>query len=137
MPPGTWPSAVFLAMALDYGIPPPGHRLPDAHGSAPCGCRSAISAARSTTTSGCSACGCRDREDGQAALGAEGEEEPLVLLHERPGVRPVPRSGLLGLYHFAILLPDRAALGRFVRASRRGSATMPAAPITPSARRST
>jgi len=26
----------------------------------------------------------------------------------------VPKRGLLGLYHFAILLPDRAALGRFV-----------------------
>src|SRR5258705_4381282 len=38
----------------------------------------------------------------------------LVELHERPGARPVPRRGLLGLYHFAILLPDRAALGRFV-----------------------
>ena len=29
-------------------------------------------------------------------------------------MQPVPRGGLLGLYHFAILLPDRAALGRFV-----------------------
>jgi catechol 2,3-dioxygenase len=36
-------------------------------------------------------------------------------LHERPGARPVPRRGRLGLYHFAILLPDRAALGRFLR----------------------
>jgi catechol 2,3-dioxygenase len=27
---------------------------------------------------------------------------------------PVPRRGRLGLYHFALLLPDRAALGRFV-----------------------
>jgi catechol 2,3-dioxygenase len=26
----------------------------------------------------------------------------------------VPRRGLLGLYHYAILLPDRAALGRFL-----------------------
>ncbi|HYJ79167.1 MAG TPA: VOC family protein, partial [Longimicrobiaceae bacterium] len=26
---------------------------------------------------------------------------------------PVPRRGRLGLYHFAVLLPDRAALGRF------------------------
>lgn len=38
---------------------------------------------------------------------------PLVELRVRPGVAPVPRHGLLGLYHFAILLPDRAALGRF------------------------
>ena len=33
---------------------------------------------------------------------------------ERQGAAPVPRRGRLGLYHFAILLPDRAALGRFV-----------------------
>jgi catechol 2,3-dioxygenase len=38
----------------------------------------------------------------------------LVELEERQGVRPAGR-GLLGLYHFAILLPDRPSLGRFVR----------------------
>ena len=51
---------------------------------------------------------------GQAALAAQGEQRPLVELVEKPGVQPVPRGGLLGLYHFAILLPDRASLGRFV-----------------------
>lgn len=54
------------------------------------------------------------RKGGSAALGAEGSDEPLVELHEVKGVRPVPRRGLLGLFHFAILLPDRAALGRFL-----------------------
>ena len=49
-----------------------------------------------------------------AALGAHGSTDVLVELHERPGANPVPRSGRLGLYHFAILLPDRASLGRFV-----------------------
>jgi catechol 2,3-dioxygenase len=49
-----------------------------------------------------------------AVLGAEGVATPLVELHERRGVRAVPRRGLLGLYHFAVLLPDREALGRFV-----------------------
>src|SRR5258706_15590122 len=49
-----------------------------------------------------------------AALGPNDGPAPLIELHERPGARPVPRRGLLGLYHFAILLPDRAALGRFV-----------------------
>jgi catechol 2,3-dioxygenase len=38
----------------------------------------------------------------------------LVELHERKGARPVPRRGLLGLYHYAILVPDRASLGRFL-----------------------
>ena len=51
---------------------------------------------------------------GRRRLAPRVKKQPLVVLHERPGVRPVPRSGLLGLYHFAILLPDRAALGRFV-----------------------
>jgi len=38
----------------------------------------------------------------------------LVELHEQRGARPVPRRGLIGLYHFAILVPNRAALGRLV-----------------------
>lgn len=38
----------------------------------------------------------------------------LIELHEQRGVRPVPRRGRIGLYHFAILLPDRASLGRLV-----------------------
>ena len=50
----------------------------------------------------------------QASLGAEGASRPLIELLEQRGVQPVPRGGLLGLYHFAVLLPDRAALGRFI-----------------------
>lgn len=50
---------------------------------------------------------------GGVGLGPHQEDRVLVWLHERAGIRPVPRRGLLGLYHFAILLPDRAALGRF------------------------
>jgi len=53
------------------------------------------------------------QHDGTAALGPQ-HGAPLVVLHERRGARPVPRRGRIGLYHFAILLPDRAALGRFV-----------------------
>ena len=33
---------------------------------------------------------------------------------QRRGAAPVPRRGRLGLFHVAILLPDRAALGRFL-----------------------
>jgi catechol 2,3-dioxygenase len=36
------------------------------------------------------------------------------VLHERRGAAPVPRRGRLGLFHVAILLPDRASLGRFL-----------------------
>lgn len=49
-----------------------------------------------------------------AELGAGGAGPLLVELRERPGARPVPRHRRLGLYHFAILLPDRPALGRFL-----------------------
>jgi catechol 2,3-dioxygenase len=49
-----------------------------------------------------------------ATLVAQQDATPLVELHERPGATPVPQRGRLGLYHFAILLPDRPALGRFL-----------------------
>ncbi|GAB3838319.1 VOC family protein [Hymenobacter jeollabukensis] len=55
---------------------------------------------------------------GQAAgadLGVAGSPQVLVRLHEQPGANAVPRRGRLGLYHFALLLPTRADLGRFVR----------------------
>ncbi len=53
------------------------------------------------------------RENGAAVL-ATADGTPLIELHEQKGIRPVSRHGRLGLYHFAILLPDRQALGRFV-----------------------
>jgi catechol 2,3-dioxygenase len=49
-----------------------------------------------------------------AGLGPQAEEREIVHLRQLITARPVPRRGLLGLYHFAILLPDRASLGRFV-----------------------
>lgn len=55
-----------------------------------------------------------DRSDGRAVLGALDDETPILELVEKRGARPVPRRGLLGLFHFAILLPDRPALARFV-----------------------
>jgi len=48
-----------------------------------------------------------------AALGLP-DGTVLVELQEKPGVASVARRPRLGLYHYAILLPDRAALGRFV-----------------------
>ena len=53
-----------------------------------------------------------DVTDVSAALGVDEDDRPLVTLQTRPGVRRA-RRGAFGLYHFAILLPDRAALGRF------------------------
>jgi catechol 2,3-dioxygenase len=47
-----------------------------------------------------------------ATLGPHGEGRALVALNTKSGVTRA-RRGAFGLYHFAILLPDRAALGRF------------------------
>jgi catechol 2,3-dioxygenase len=55
-----------------------------------------------------------DRSATSASLTAEDDGRVLIELHEKRGVSPAPRRGAYGLYHFAILLPDRAALGRFV-----------------------
>ena len=48
-----------------------------------------------------------------ATLGVSESAESLVTLHAKPGTRPARRRGAFGLFHFAILLPDREALGRF------------------------
>jgi catechol 2,3-dioxygenase len=56
-----------------------------------------------------------DRTRDHAVLGNHDEDVTLVELQERPGTRPPGRRGNIGLFHFAILLPNRAALGRFVR----------------------
>jgi catechol 2,3-dioxygenase len=47
-------------------------------------------------------------------LGPQGKDREIIHLRQQRSARPVPKRGLLGLYHFAILLPDRASLGRFI-----------------------
>ena len=54
------------------------------------------------------------RDADSAGLGPHGEDREIVHLRQLRTARAVPKRGLLGLYHFAILLPDRASLGRFV-----------------------
>lgn len=54
-----------------------------------------------------------DRESDRAILGGA-DSVALLELSELPGARPASRRGRLGLYHFAILLPDRASLGRLL-----------------------
>jgi catechol 2,3-dioxygenase len=49
------------------------------------------------------------RENGTAELGAD---TPLVRLVEEPGARTA--QGFTGLFHVALLVPDRASLGRFL-----------------------
>jgi catechol 2,3-dioxygenase len=54
------------------------------------------------------------RSEEVAELGPRDDDRTIVHLRQLRTARPVPRRGLLGLYHFAILLPDRASLARFV-----------------------
>jgi catechol 2,3-dioxygenase len=51
------------------------------------------------------------REGAVLRLGVPGGEE-LLVLHEEPGAQPV--QGHTGLFHFALLLPERAALARWL-----------------------
>ena len=55
-----------------------------------------------------------NRSGGAATLGPVDGDTAILELREKPGAQPVPRRGRLGLFHFAILLPDRASLGRFL-----------------------
>jgi catechol 2,3-dioxygenase len=56
----------------------------------------------------------RESTSESATLTAAGDASPLVELVARPGTVPVQPQSRLGLYHFALLVPDRAALGRFL-----------------------
>lgn len=95
------------------GIRPPGYRLPDAARVGRVRLQVSNLASSLDYYTHVLGFGLLSRQAGVAVLGPV-DGVALIELHERLGVRPVPRHGLLGLYHFAILLPDRAALGRFV-----------------------
>ncbi len=98
-----------------YGQPPRGFRLPAATRLGPV--RLQVADLTRSVSFYQDVLGLRllDTNGARAVLAAQGEDDPLVELRELPGARPVPRKGALGLYHFAILLPDRPSLGRFVR----------------------
>jgi catechol 2,3-dioxygenase len=106
----------FMTMStpLEYGLPPKGYRLPDeTHLGA---VRLQVSDLERSVRWYKEVLGldvlARDGES--ATLAVKGETRALIELREKKGIRPVPRRGLLGLYHYAILLPDRLALGRFI-----------------------
>ncbi len=98
-----------------YGVAPAGYRLPD--GAHPGAVRLLVSdPARSVryyeqvlgldvvaqTAAG-------------ASLAPRGGSRALIELETRAGTRPSEPRAALGLYHFALLLPDRADLGRFLQ----------------------
>jgi catechol 2,3-dioxygenase len=51
-----------------------------------------------------------DRDDGRVRLGTGGED--LLVLREEPGARPA--DGYSGLFHFALLVPERIDLARWL-----------------------
>jgi catechol 2,3-dioxygenase len=95
-----------------YGVPPPRFRLPDAaHVGA---VHLQVSDLQRSLSYYQRVLGLRphDVTATSARLGPHEDDRTLVTLHARPGVAPA-RRGAFGLFHFAILLPERAALGRF------------------------
>ena len=101
-------------MILPYGIAPPAYRLPDATHVGRV--RLQVADLQRSIDYYERVLGFRtvDRIDGAATLTAQDDDRPLVELREKRGIAPAPRRGAYGLYHFAILLPSRADLGRFV-----------------------
>src|SRR5690606_14269789 len=98
----------------EYGIAPGGHRLPA--GTRLGRMRLQVADLERSLAFYQEVLGLRviERDATRAELGPEDAGDVLIELHAREGARPVPRRGRLGLYHFAMLLPDRAALGRFL-----------------------
>jgi catechol 2,3-dioxygenase len=100
---------------IDYGVPPPGYRLPEDTllGRAVL----QVSDLQQSVEYYTSVVGLRvvGEVAGGVALGPADEDVTLIELRERRGARPVPRRGRLGLFHVALLLPSRVALGRTLR----------------------
>jgi catechol 2,3-dioxygenase len=93
-----------------YGIAPPGFRLPDATHVGAVHLQVADLARSIDYYAGVLGMRVLDRTADSAALAAQ-DARVLIRLRHRAGARPA--RGELGLYHFAILLPDRPSLGRF------------------------
>jgi catechol 2,3-dioxygenase len=102
------------ASSIPYGIAPPTFRLPDAARLGPVHLQVADLSRSVAYYSDVIGLRVMDRTSVVATLGAHGASPELLVLHERPGAAPVPPRGRLGLFHVAILLPDRPSLGRFL-----------------------
>ena len=99
-----------MSRDIPWGVSPPGFQLPD---------ESHVGSVRLLVTDLSRSVSfyqqilglqLHERTSNTAVLGTR--ETVLVVLRTEPHVRPA-RKGAFGLYHFAILLPGRAALGRF------------------------
>jgi catechol 2,3-dioxygenase len=101
-------------MTQKYGVRPPGYRLPEETHIGRV--RLQVASLERSIDYYEKVIGMQviDQSATSARLGPHGEDRVLIQLDEKKTARTVPRRGLLGLYHFAILLPDRASLGSFV-----------------------
>lgn len=105
-----------LASAGTYGLRPGGFRLPEGTRLGPVRLQVADVARSLDFYEGVLGLERLERGAESVLLGtAAPAKRPLVELHERRGAHPAPGRGRTGLFHFALLLPDRPALGRFVR----------------------
>ncbi len=97
-----------------YGVPPRGHRLPEATRVGRV--RLQVSNLDRSLEFYGNVLGLRvvSRAGHRVEFAAQGDDRVLVELVAGDRVTAAGRAARLGLYHFAILLPDRAALGRFV-----------------------
>jgi catechol 2,3-dioxygenase len=104
-----------LAAPGSYGLPPAGFRLPEATRVGPVQLQ--VGDLERSLAFYEEVLGMRRlaREASRAVLGSQPPSTVLVELDERQGARPAPSRRRAGLFHFALLLPDRPALGRFVK----------------------
>jgi catechol 2,3-dioxygenase len=103
------------ALPGSYGTPPTRYRLPDATRVGAVHLQVADLAQSRRYYTQVLGLRVSDEDREHAQLAPQDDPRVLVVLHERRGARAATRRAHLGLFHFAILLPDRASLGRLVR----------------------
>ena len=98
-----------------YGIPAPGYRLPSTTRLGKVRLQVSDLARSVAYYRDLLGLQVAQQDAASARLAVDDADEPLIELRYERGGRPVARGTTLGLYHFAIVVPSRAALGRFVR----------------------
>ncbi len=101
-------------MAQGFGIAPPGYRLPETTRLGRVRLQVADLARSLAYYERVLGLRVIRRADARAELGTSDGRTVVVELRELTGASPVPHHGRLGLYHYAILLPDRSSLGAFI-----------------------
>jgi catechol 2,3-dioxygenase len=103
------------AIPGSYGVSPEGFRLPEATSLGPVHLQVADLDRSIGFYERVLGMRVAHRTGAAAHLAAQDEAGPLVVLHGHAGATSSRRRAHLGLFHYALLLPDRPSLGRFVR----------------------